>query len=286
MEGADSQMASCLYPVFPGGKLKALTLSYDDGVEQDKKLISLMEKHNVKATFNINSGLYAPDGHVWPRGHIHRRMGASECRKVFDHPLVEVATHGYDHPFYAELPQAMVLADIMRDRAALEEQFGRIIRGHAYPYGSFNDDVADLLKKAGIVYARTVISHHGFRLPHDFLKWEATCHHNDGGLESLTKRFLDEEPARGPLLFYLWGHSYEFESDGNWHVIENFLDEISGREEIWYAANIDISDYLRDYGRLVFDAGCTRAYNPASGDIWFGCGGKVLKVPPGAEIVI
>jgi hypothetical protein len=213
-------------------------------------------------------------------------MSASECRGVFDHPLVEVATHGYNHPFYAELPQAMILADIIRDRTVLEEQFGRIIRGHAYPYGSYNNDVSDLLNKAGIVYARTVISHHSFKLPDNFLTWGAICHHNDVELATLTKRFLNEEPARGPLLFYLWGHSYEFESDGNWHVIEGFLNEISGREEIWYAANIEICDYLRDYDRLVFDVGCARAYNPTSCDIWFGSDGKVHKVPSGAEIII
>ncbi len=42
---------------FPEGKSKALTLSYDDGVEQDKRLVSLMAEHGIKGTFNINSGL-------------------------------------------------------------------------------------------------------------------------------------------------------------------------------------------------------------------------------------
>ena len=41
---------------FPGGKPKALTLSYDDGVEQDVKLIEIAEKYGIKGTFNINSG--------------------------------------------------------------------------------------------------------------------------------------------------------------------------------------------------------------------------------------
>lgn len=54
--------------LFPGGKAKALTLSYDDGVEQDLHLIELMKQHGVKGTFNLNSSLFAPGRHGLPRG--------------------------------------------------------------------------------------------------------------------------------------------------------------------------------------------------------------------------
>ena len=33
---------------FPKGKKKALTLSYDDGVEQDIRLIEIMKQHGLK----------------------------------------------------------------------------------------------------------------------------------------------------------------------------------------------------------------------------------------------
>lgn len=41
-------------PLFPQGKKKALTLSYDDGVTQDERLIGLMQRYGIKGTFNIN----------------------------------------------------------------------------------------------------------------------------------------------------------------------------------------------------------------------------------------
>ena len=47
--------------LFPGGLKRALTLSYDDGVEQDVRLIEIMNRHGLKGTFNLNSGAYAPD---------------------------------------------------------------------------------------------------------------------------------------------------------------------------------------------------------------------------------
>ena len=40
------------------GKLKAVTFSYDDGVSQDVRLIALLDKYGLKATFNLNSGMF------------------------------------------------------------------------------------------------------------------------------------------------------------------------------------------------------------------------------------
>ena len=40
------------------GKMKALTFSYDDGVTQDIRFIEILNKYNLKCTFNINSGKF------------------------------------------------------------------------------------------------------------------------------------------------------------------------------------------------------------------------------------
>ena len=40
---------------FPGGKGKAVTFSYDDGVRQDLKFSDVLEKYKIKATFNLNA---------------------------------------------------------------------------------------------------------------------------------------------------------------------------------------------------------------------------------------
>lgn len=39
------------------GKMKAITFSYDDGTTQDIRLVELLNKYNLKSTFNINSEL-------------------------------------------------------------------------------------------------------------------------------------------------------------------------------------------------------------------------------------
>ena len=42
------------YMLFPNAKQKALTLSYDDGVQQDIRFIEILDKYGIKCTFNIN----------------------------------------------------------------------------------------------------------------------------------------------------------------------------------------------------------------------------------------
>ena len=75
------------------GKMKAVTFSYDDGVTQDQRLISLFNKYGLKATFNLNSGLLGNGGslvredvtvaHVKPR--------PEEIRKIYEGH--EIASH-------------------------------------------------------------------------------------------------------------------------------------------------------------------------------------------------
>ena len=48
-----------LTPVYPGGKIKALTFSYDDGVRFDGKLIEIFNRYGMKGTFNLNAGTMA-----------------------------------------------------------------------------------------------------------------------------------------------------------------------------------------------------------------------------------
>ena len=143
---------------FPEGKAKALTLSYDDGVEQDIRLIEIMKQNGLKGTFNLNSGCYVPEGTVYPEGTIHRRMSKNQCIKVYKDSGMEVAVHGLTHPRLQRLPKHMCLYDVLQDRVNHEADYDVMVRGMAYPMGTYNDDVVEILKQCGIVYARTVAS--------------------------------------------------------------------------------------------------------------------------------
>ena len=269
---------------FPGGLPKALTLSYDDGVEQDEKLIAIVEKYGLKGTFNINSGCFPPEGTTYAPGTIHRRMPLNRLKEVYAKSSWEIAAHAYTHASLVGLPANIAAEEVLRDRKELESLFGTVIRGFAYPYGAFDDQSVGVLKSCGICYARTVQSTRDFHLPKDWLRLQATCHHNDPELMNLAEKFVKARNWWDPMLFYLWGHSYEFEANDNWDVIERFAQAVSGKEDIWYAANIEIYDYCRAFSQLVFNTAMTLCVNPTARDLWFAYGEKEVHVPAGSTV--
>lgn len=271
---------------FPQGRAKALTLSYDDGVEQDMRLVEILNRYGLRCTFNLNSGLYAPEGTAYPEGQIHRRMTEKQATQTFLGSVHEIACHSLTHPFLDRLPPADAAAEILKDRENLERQFGTIVRGFAYPYGTYNDSLVEILRSCGIAYARTVESTYSFRIPEDWLRLAPTCHHDSKELMALARKFVEDDVSRDPYLFYLWGHSYEFEANDNWQVIEEFAGYMGNRDDVWYATNIEIYDYIDDFKRLRFSIGCTRVKNPTARTLWFESGGRIYEIAPGQTIEI
>ena len=277
-----------LFMKFPEGKPKALTLSYDDGVEQDIHLLEILDRYGIKSTFNLNSRYYEKDEYTYEPGRIHRPLGKTRAVEVFSKAIEnghEVATHGYTHPFLEQLPEELAVYDMIRDRERLEELFGGIIRGCAYPYGTFNDTAVDALRACGLVYARNVVSSERFDIPTDWLRMPATCHHKNKNLMELADKFVNKQPPKqSAWLFYLWGHSYEFESDNNWNVIEEFCEKVSHKDDIWYASNIEIYDYIDAYHRLRFALNGKTVHNPTATTVWFEKDGKICKILPGETL--
>lgn len=272
-----------MYMKLKDGKSKVLTLSYDDGVVQDIRLISLMNKYGIKGTFNINSGLYLEESAV--REKYYGRMKLSEAKELYINSGHEVAVHAYTHPFLESLKSQEVINEIMSDRMAIERDYGTIARGMAYPYGTYNDEVVDVLRHCGICYSRTVLSTLNFEFPQNWLTLHPTCHHNNPKLMELAERFLEGTKYKCKnLMFYIWGHSYEFDNQDNWQVIEDFFKVVSNKDDVWYATNIEIYDYVKAYEGLVVSADGKRVYNPSATEVWFLEGNTVYSVKGGETI--
>lgn len=271
---------------YPGGLAKALTFSYDDGVEQDQELIRILNEYGMKGTFNLNSGLYAPEGQQWPEGQVHRRMTRQQCIDLYKDSGHEVAVHCLKHQSLPGLSEAAMTQEVMADRINLENEYGGMIRGMAYPFGTFDDAAVEVLRSCGILYARTVIATHNFDIPEDWLRLSATCHHSDPQLMALADKFLQMQPDAESQLFYLWGHSYEFEADNNWHVIREFCSKMAGQKDIWYATNGEIFEYLEAWRKLISSADGKRVYNPTVTTLWLRDGEGVKSIAPGETISI
>lgn len=267
------------------GKTKVLTLSYDDGVVQDIRLIEIMNKYGLKGTFNINSAAYLPEDAV--REKFYGRLKLSEAQQLYKNSGHEVAVHAFTHPFLEKLDTAEIIYEITEDRKAIENDYGKIARGMAYPFGTYNDKVIDVLEKCHIAYARTVKSTYGFNLPENWLALHPTCHHNYENLQELIKKFVETPNRYNHIeMFYLWGHSYEFDNNDNWDVIEKFAEYAGGHEHIWYATNIEIYDYVKAYESLQTSFDKKIIHNPTSIDVWVDIKEKIYCVKAGETINI
>ncbi|MCQ6559487.1 polysaccharide deacetylase family protein [Paenibacillus mendelii] len=270
--------------LFPEGKTRAFTMSYDDGTVQDRRFVEVLDTYQLKATFNLNSGALGQQDRL-QLGDInvdHSHIEPDEVKPLFRNH--EVAIHTVTHPDLTKVSDESIRNEVLEDKKALEELVGYPVRGMAYPGGNFSDHVVEVLSGTGVAYSRTVVSHHAFHLPEQFLTWHPTCHDNDPARPALTQKFLDPT-NKDLLLFYVWGHGFEFDMyEDAWEKIEAFCSEISGKPEVWYATNIEIYDYVKAVNELRYTEQGTVVYNPSALDVYLEGSGKPIIVKGGATI--
>lgn len=225
------------------GKKKAVTFSYDDGVTQDIRLVEIFSKYNLKATFNLNSELLGKEGSLI-RNEVrvaHTKISAQDVRSVYDGH--EVAAHTLTHPALCTLSDEEVVRETEEDRQALSALCGYEVLGMAYPGGGVNHDarVERLIReRTGVRYARTTDASGSFALPEELYVLAPTIYHLDtDAMFALGETFLASE-SEVPQLFYIWGHSYEFDAWNFWERFEDFCRMISGHDEVFYGTNREV----------------------------------------------
>ena len=246
-----------------------------------------MKQYGIKGSFNINAGLFkdADNGHKT----YSDRMSSREALKAFKNSGQEIALHGYYHDPLHGIPSQVVLSETLREREALEELFKTIIRGMAYPYGCYTKPTIEAIKAAGIVYSRTVNATGRFNVPvnseEDWMELTTTCHFADPDAGRYADKFVENEPLVFPELFYVWGHSHEFNYNDGYNKMEALLKTVSGNEDVWYATSIEIYDYFHAYRRLQFTMKGNAVHNPNFTSVWLSYRGELYEIEPGKTIV-
>lgn len=213
---------------------KIFTVSYDDSLKSDLKLIELMKEYGIRGTFNINTGVYDADGvPTWDDRLLFKDLG-----RVYDNDFCEVASHTLTHPDLTVLENGKKRAEIIKDIENIEKITGKRPKGFAYPFGTYDGECCKILAEQGIVYARTVNAAHNLCIPRNWLLLNPSCHHDDSELQTLADEFIGYEGDEDKL-FYVWGHTFEFERNGNWQVIENLFKKVSAGNGIMFLTNYE-----------------------------------------------
>ena len=265
---------------FPGGKKKAFTLGYDDGLLYDRRMVQILNKHRIKCTFFpilTNYKTEGEDGCITP----------DEAKALYDGH--EIGSHTIAHGYMGYTHACESMRDIVEDKTKGELLFERIITGFGYPNGCYNEETKEILKNAGYQYARNSQSSHNYKLPKDWMEWQATCTHNDPELMEFAKNFVESKKTWGSVdVFYVRGHSYEFDRDNNWEILENLCEYMKDREDIWYATNGEIRRQVKIFENLEISMDGKRIYNPSADSVWVETEnfGKIMEIRGGETVIL
>ncbi len=226
---------------------KFLTFSFDDGTVEDRRLIALFDRYGLRGTFNLNSGKFGVRREIVHEGiPVHHYVIEQEEAKTL-YQNHEVAAHTVHHPNLVKISREEVIHEVADDCRALEELTGQQTLGMAYPGAGlyYTQEVADIIREnTQIRYARGCKNHHTFKLPENLMLWEPTCHQNDSQLLELGRAFVQADASEEDLLFYVWGHSFEFEKFKSWDLFERFCEMMAGKPDIEYVTNGEVARYL------------------------------------------
>jgi len=226
------------------GKLKAITFSYDDAVTQDIELVELFNKYNLKSTFNVNSELLNTNNMLIRDNKriAHYKLHKCDVKGIYEGH--EVAVHTLTHPHLPPLEEAEVIRQVEQDRLNLSEIVGYEVVGMAYPGGGVNNDdrVAEIIKNnTGVKYSRTITCNDSFDIQENLYRFNPTAYHlHFDKIMEMGEKFINMSPDK-PQIFYIWGHSYEFDYQSDYLVkFEEFLKLIANRDDIFYGTNKEI----------------------------------------------
>ena len=266
--------------VYPNGARKAVTLRFDDGPSADRKMVEMLNRYHMKATFYlVRSKLDSGYG-----------VRADEVKELYRGH--EIANHTFSHkdPRRHELSSEFIEKDLADGKRALEELIGTDVWGYAYVCSTFGDIGADeykrLLAKTGHKYAIMGRENHCFEPDaNDRFDVGQSFRFTDGALIQKAEEFcaLDEKELSMMLVM---AHTYEFDDQKyscDWEKAELFYKVVSGRDDIWYATNGEVVRYLLDAREYLKGESMQ---NTTSSTLYISANGNVIPLAPGETLKI
>ncbi len=217
---------------------KWFALSFDDGTQNDKRLVKLLDHYQVRATFHLNGGLIP----LLDQTSENDRLSLKQLQTLYVNH--EVAAHGFTHPDLTQLSNLEIRDELIKDIDFLDHSFNQSTLGFAYPFGVYDELVIKQLSQTKLIYARTIEDSHCFDVPSDLYRLNPTCHCKADDLLDLATQFVRSE-SNETQFFLVWGHSVEFVTDEDWARFEDFLKLISHQKDIFYGAILECIQQMK-----------------------------------------
>ena len=122
----------------------------------------------------------------------------------------------------------------------LERMFHTKIKGLVLPYGNYDENTWKVLKECGLKWCRLCGTRMKFDMPKNLPFFFETCHFMNKEIFKLAEQFICLNPEEDNV-FYIWGHSYELESNDSWETFEKLLKMLADRDDIYYGLILKLS---------------------------------------------
>ncbi len=206
--------------------MKIVSLSFDDGTIYDAGFIKLLNKYNINATLNLNSGLkdfvwYYEDKPI-------KRFDLSKVKEMYDGH--EVASHSLTHPYFSSLTNEEITKEVKEDINNLTAIFGRDVVGFAFPFHDQTEQNIQTVKDTvDLEYIRYSFFADGYS-PKDRYHIPINALYDDPDIFEKLETFKNNDLENS--LFVIAGHSYEFEVKDDWDKIEKLLSYLKNDDVI------------------------------------------------------
>jgi peptidoglycan/xylan/chitin deacetylase (PgdA/CDA1 family) len=125
-----------------------ISIDFDDGwQDQYDNALPILRSEGIPATFYIITGTLVP-------GAYQHYMTANEVFAL-SKDGEEIGAHTVTHPYLAQISQAKAKQQILDSKSKLEKLINKPVLTLAYPYGSWDPHVAQIVKNDGFIGART-----------------------------------------------------------------------------------------------------------------------------------
>lgn len=139
-----------------GAKLpsRPVAITFDDGhVSNYTMSYPILKKYKFKATEFVVTAAIGKKG----------VLTKQDLLAMQDSGVFSIESHSVHHPYLAKVPEKKVISEVTKSKKTLSALLGRPVNFFCYPYGSYNAQVVQAVKKAGYLLATTV--HHGYAEP-------------------------------------------------------------------------------------------------------------------------
>ena len=236
--------------------------SWDDGDGKDIKLAEILRNAQLAATFYVP--IFGQDG--------KRTLLPEDLRALVSEGF-EVGAHTMTHPVLSDLHGQRLWFEVSDCKQVLEQILGQEVQMFCYPRGRYNQEVLEMVRKAGYRGARTTRmlcrqnSFRTFEMPTTLQAYRHnsfTYYKNLGKRRDLSglyqyvfelrrlrswvelgKTLFDQALEEGGI-WHLYGHSWEIEKFGLWDELQEVLDYVRNRPGVIYASNSQTLQILKD----------------------------------------